>query len=102
MHPLTSAVPRMAPAALSAGNGSVTTVARGLTQTFLRTASSQTTPVQNCADEQALPHAPQLRGSLLVSVHQPPQQLSAPGQEDPASPAGPASLASPACPASPE
>jgi hypothetical protein len=76
-----SAMPIAAPAWVSSVYASATTVPRGLAQTLAIAVPSHAAPVQNCAAEQALPHLPQLLGSVAVSTQKPPQHASEPEPE---------------------
>src|SRR5689334_7660211 len=75
MLDIVSAVPMAVAALLSASYWSLTTIAFGFAQTLAKTASVQAVPVQNWLAVQLTPQAPQLRGSLLVSMHTPLQQV---------------------------
>jgi hypothetical protein len=60
--------------------GSVSVSAQVAPHAEVRAAHEHCPPAQTCAGPHACPHAPQLRGSLVTSVHAPPQACSAPGQ----------------------
>src|SRR5438045_8592441 len=72
-----------AAALLSIWYWSLITVAFGFPRTLPHTVSLHAMPVQNWLAEHVWPHAPQLRGSLLVSTHTPLQQVPGAGQVPP-------------------
>src|SRR4051812_35619367 len=85
MQEVIRAAPIPAAVSLSAGYGSLITVALGFPQMLANTASVQAMPVQNWMAEQACPQAPQFRGSLWVSTQPPLQQVDDGSAQVPAS-----------------
>src|SRR4051794_30308035 len=87
MQPLIRAAPILVAALLSVSKGSLTTMTLGLSQTLAKDSPLQLVPVQNSADAQVLPQAPQLRGSLPVFTQNELQQVP-PIVHSPPSPQG--------------